>query len=62
MPSKYRAKILIVTFHPGWNGPARLPALLHRVGAKVDLLAPKGLAHRSRYVHSLPDSRRTYLN
>lgn len=55
MPSKYRAKILIVTFHPGWNGPARLPALLHRVGAKVDLLAPKGLAHRSRYVHSLPD-------
>ncbi len=51
---KARAKILLVTLYAPSHTLVRLPVLMRRAKVEVHLLAPEGLVHVSRYVHSLP--------
>ncbi len=52
---KTRAKILVATLHPQWVAPLHLPYLLRRADVEVHLLAPRGRAPASRFVHVLPE-------
>jgi predicted ATP-grasp superfamily ATP-dependent carboligase len=52
---KARAKILLATLNPQWVAPLHLPYLLRHADVEVHLLAPKGRAPASRFVHVLPE-------